>query len=1021
MPSTVHVAPDAGMEVDSASQRLAFLAAAGELLSSSLDYVETLRHVARLAVPTLGDLCMVDVVEDGELRRLATAHVRADKTAFMEELVERYPVSRDSPAPAARALRAGRVDCLTEVTPDVVAEHTVDAGHARLILAIGIRSHLSVPMLARGHAVGVISIGITESDRCYGPADIALAEELARRAALAVDNARLYQAAQHELARAAALEAGLRQSERRFRAMMEQSPLSTQLLGRDGRTLSVNRAFETLWGLSAEALGDYSVLEDAQLEEKGIAPLLRRAFAGEPVMLPEIAYELERSLPGRSRHEQQTCWVRAFAYPLRDDAGEVSEVVLVHEDVTEAREAVDALRLSEERLQRAMSIVSMNVWDWDLVRDEVTCSDNADEFWGLKVGCATDFMRVVHPDDVAELEAMAARALADDAPYDIEYRLGTAEGDERWVRSRGRVDRAGDGTPLRLLGVTMDVTQRRRAQEASRILADAGETLGASLDYELTLNQLARVVVPRLADWYAVDLLNPQGVLERVSVCHPDPARVEIAHQLHQRYPPRLDAAIGAGRVLATGQPDWAAEITDEQLRSVAVDDEHLRMLRSLGLRSYVIVPLVSRGATFGTLTLIFAESGRRYRPDDIALALDIGRRASAAVDNARLHQQLQLGDRRKDEFLAMLAHELRNPLAPISTAAQLLRMAAGTDARVVNASEIISRQVGHMTELVDDLLDVSRVTRGLVELERHAVDLKSVVTAAVEQVRPLIESRSHALSTWSSAESLVVDGDRTRLVQVVANLLNNAAKYTPPRGAIDLRVDEDGGRVRIRVQDDGAGIDPALLPYVFELFTQAERTPDRSQGGLGIGLALVRSIVQLHGGEVRAESAGAGGGSVFTVWLPRAHATAAARGPSLPAGREGVQARRVLVVDDNVDAAEVLAEVLRIEGHEVEVAATAAGALALLDDAAPFEVFILDIGLPDMTGYELASRLRARPAGASALCVALTGYGQAQDRARSGQAGFDHHLVKPADIGRVLQLIEQAPLARASAEMGPD
>ncbi len=1010
MTSTLLVAPESGADVDRAAQRLAFLASAGELLSSSLEYEQTLSHVAKLAVPALGDLCMVDVVEDGELRRLATTHVRADKVPLLEELVRRFPVSRNSPAPAACALRAGRTDWLETVTPDVVAAHTVDRDHAELILAIGMRSHLSVPMLARGVVIGVISLGISESGRCYGPADIALAEELARRAALAVDNARLYRAAQDELEHRRRIEDELRLSEERFRSLMEQSPLSTQRLTPDGRTIGVNRAWELLWGLQLQDLADYNILHDPELEAQGIAPLLRRAFAGEAVMVPAIAYNTERALPGRTRNDTTVRWVRGFAYPVRDEAGAVREVVVMHEDVTEAQRAEDALRASEDRLSRALSVARMNVWEWDLNAGAIECSDNAREFWGLQIGRVEDFMQVIHADDLATVEAFQVDALASDEPLDVEYRLCSPGDALKWVQSRGRVDRGSDGRPLRMLGVTMEVTDRKRAEEASRLLADAGETLGASLDYQVTLGQLAHVLVPRLADWYAIDLLTPQDELERVSVCHPDPARVELARELHVQYPSRRDTPFGAWQVIRSGQPEWAEAISDERLQSAAHDAEHLGLLRGLQLRSYIIVPLTARGMTIGTMTLVLAESGRQYRASDVALAVDIGRRAAAAVDNARLYQQLQLGDRRKDEFLAMLAHELRNPLAPISTAAQLLRMSAADTPRVLAASEIISRQVSHMTELVDDLLDVSRVTRGLVQLQREPVELKSVITAAVEQVRPLIELRGHSLSTWTSPEPLVVEGDRTRLVQVVANLLNNAAKYTPPGGDIDLRVDVVEAGARIRLRDNGAGIESALLPHVFELFTQAERTPDRSQGGLGIGLALVRSIVEMHGGDVRARSGGARQGSEFTVLLPRTRPDlAVACLPATAGDTRTHRVQRILVVDDNIDAAHVLAEVLRLAGHEVFVSATAAHAIELASREAGIGAFILDIGLPDMTGYELVSRLRAVAGRSPVLCIALTGYGQAQDRGRSSEAGFDHHLVKPADVEQLLALVGAA------------
>jgi len=377
------------------------------------------------------------------------------------------------------------------------------------------------------------------------------------------------------------------------------------------------------------------------------------------------------------------------------------------------------------------------------------------------------------------------------------------------------------------------------------------------------------------------------------------------------------------------------------------------------------------------------------------------------------IHEQKQARDellainRRKDDFLAMLAHELRNPLAPIATAAQLLKAAPMDRSKVERSAEIIARQVRHMTELVDDLLDVSRVTRGLVELERRPVALQAVLSHAIEQVRPAMEARGHRLTTRIPAGELLVLGDRTRLVQVVSNLLNNAAKYTPANGALSLSL-TSGDEVQVRIADNGIGIDAQLMPHVFDLFTQGERTPDRAQGGLGLGLALVKSLVELHGGRVAAESGGPGLGSAFTVTLPRwspegpAASEAMVRSDRPGAGR----LRRVFVVDDNRDAAESLGMLLESLGHEVCVLNDPAEALDAVRQA-PVDVFVLDIGLPGMDGYALARHLRAHANGRDATFIALSGYGSAEDKDRGGDAGFDHYLVKPADGDTLERLLQ--------------
>jgi CheY-like chemotaxis protein len=313
------------------------------------------------------------------------------------------------------------------------------------------------------------------------------------------------------------------------------------------------------------------------------------------------------------------------------------------------------------------------------------------------------------------------------------------------------------------------------------------------------------------------------------------------------------------------------------------------------------------------------------------------------------------------------------------------------------------------MTELVDDLLDVSRVTSGLVKLEQEALDLHDVAAGAVEQVRSLIDARGHRLRLNAPDEPLTVLGDRTRLIQVLANLLNNSSKYTPDGGDISLTMASENRMVRISVRDNGIGIDPKLLPNIFDLFTQAERSPDRSQGGLGLGLALVRSLVDLHGGHVGARSDGPGTGSEFTVCLPRLDHISSIDAPRHQGAQPSLthNGMRVLVVDDNVDAAESLALLLQVEGHQVSVGHSARDALRLAQTEAP-QVFLLDIGLPDMDGYELARRLRATEGSANAILIALTGYGQEQDQQRSKDAGFNHHLVKPAGALEVSTLLAE-------------
>ncbi len=373
-----------------------------------------------------------------------------------------------------------------------------------------------------------------------------------------------------------------------------------------------------------------------------------------------------------------------------------------------------------------------------------------------------------------------------------------------------------------------------------------------------------------------------------------------------------------------------------------------------------------------------------------------------------------------KDQFLAMLGHELRNPLAPISTAAQLLKLPSIDENRVRYASDVIARQVEHMNRLLGDMLDVSRVTRGLVSLTLEQIDLKAVIERAVEQTHPLFDAKHHQLVQHLPPGPVLLHGDSTRLIQVFANLLGNAAKYTAPHGQVSLTLAPRPDHVVLTVQDSGEGIGPELLPRIFDLFSQGERTPDRSQGGLGLGLALVKSLVQLHGGHVEASSAGRERGSSFSVTLPRGVMPESAQPIPISHASAERPPLRVMIVDDNIDGAISLSLFLQAAGgHHVCTYYDACAALEWAAFERP-DAFILDIGLPDMTGYELARHLRAMPQFAGAAMIALTGYGQPQDKENARRAGFDQHVAKPAEPARILGLLAACEARRTALAFNP-
>jgi signal transduction histidine kinase/ActR/RegA family two-component response regulator len=476
-------------------------------------------------------------------------------------------------------------------------------------------------------------------------------------------------------------------------------------------------------------------------------------------------------------------------------------------------------------------------------------------------------------------------------------------------------------------------------------------------------------------------------------------------------------------------------DFPNELLRRGAIDEEHHRRLTELQLHSYIMAPLKARGRMLGVVTLVLAESERRFTSEDLSLAQELAHRAALAIDNARLYQELRDADRRKDEFLAMLAHELRNPLAPMRTAAEVMRLRGFENPELVWARDLMERQTGTLARLVDDLLDVSRITRGKIQLRKERLELSAFVRRMGEAYGPSVRERRHELEVRLPDRPVWVDADPMRLEQVVGNLLNNAAKYTEPGGTITLTLEtvprEPGHRrggakaapeAVIRVRDTGIGIAPELLSRVFELFTQADRTLDRAQGGLGIGLTLVRTLTEMHGGQVEAASAGPGQGSEFRIRLPAvdqpARPSREEARPAPPPERADVSAReRVLVVDDNEDAAETLAELLELWGYQAIIAHDGETGLQVARRFAP-EIAILDIGLPRMDGYELARRLRTSEqdeAGwqqdeeSSTLLIALTGYGQEEDRRKALEAGFDHHFTKPVDIEGLRRALESS------------
>ncbi|WP_255440218.1 hybrid sensor histidine kinase/response regulator [Caenimonas sedimenti] len=518
-------------------------------------------------------------------------------------------------------------------------------------------------------------------------------------------------------------------------------------------------------------------------------------------------------------------------------------------------------------------------------------------------------------------------------------------------------------------------------------LAEASQALSRSLNIDDTIAGVLDLCVPMLCERAILGIPDEAGGVRRLEM-HPAPRSDDP-----EAFTPELRAT------------------ADEVIRK-----KEFRLWRSNG-RAAAILPLLAGDEIRGALALLGPAA--HFDSTRIALMREFAGRASIAMENARLYSAVQEADRRKNEFLAMLAHELRNPLAPIRNAVYILASAEALPPKLAWARDVIGRQADHMSRLIDDLLDVSRIVQGKVAVKPERLQLSALIEGAVEASAPRVAARDQVLDVKLPEAPVLLEGDAVRLSQVLSNLINNASKFSPEASHIGLTADYEAGELRISVKDPGAGIAPEFLPHIFDLFAQADQSLDRSQGGLGIGLTLVKHLVELHGGHVRAESAGLGQGTEMILTLPAWIGTEAAVTPLPPAAQAVAHtASRILVVDDLAASAETLMTLLEMEGFKVRMAHEGADALKIAREFRP-DVVLLDIGLPGMNGFEVARGLRAQEESRDALLIALTGYGEAESRTRSAEAGFDFHMVKPADVNLLLSMIadpRQARRAEAAA-----
>src|SRR3954471_13034660 len=554
------------------------------------------------------------------------------------------------------------------------------------------------------------------------------------------------------------------------------------------------------------------------------------------------------------------------------------------------------------------------------------------------------------------------------------------------------------------IGLFMDITEHRRIEEEQRFLAHASAFLSSSLDYETTLRALARLAVPMFGDYCAVDVLKEDGTFSRVDLVVDDPDRQDVGEAL-KRYPPKLAVEGPAGRAIKSGEPFVDNDTGPDKAFRSAQTPEHLELLRRFGVRSFQMVPLRSRGRTLGLLTT-GSFTGRQYNEHDLALAQDVAARAGLALDNAHLYRTAQDADRLKEDFLATLSHELRTPLNALLGWMHILNMPTADESTRRRAMESIERNARAQAVLINDLLDVSRAMRGKMHIEPKPVDLSAVVLAAIDATRPAVRARDLEVNLSIGSVTGQVWGDPDRLQQVLWNLLSNAVKFTRPGGRIDVTVEESTGSVTVMVADNGVGIDPAFLPHVFERFRQADSSTTRAQAGLGLGLAIVRHIVDLHGGTVTVHSDGLEKGASFAVTLPTRAAAARSESEIPVADTPTLSGIRVLAVDDDQDSRELI--LLTIRGAEGNVMVVSSAARAL-DAIATFRphVVISDLAMPGMDGYALVQAIVAAIPNPPVM-IAMSGHVTERDLQRSREAGFARHLAKPADYERLVQTIAE-------------
>lgn len=820
-----------------------------------------------------------------------------------------------------------------------------------------VRSYMAVPVVSRlGEVLGGLFFGHAEAGVFDERAE-RMAQGVAAQAAVAIDNARLYGKAKRELEHRASVEAALRETQRRYRQLVESVPAALYTCDRDGRIQLYNDAAVELWGRRPTADMAAWCAACRVLHPDG-TPIPQEAW---PVVVavrekrPQSA-EVIIERPDGSRRN-----VLAHPQPILDEDGDVQGLVNMLIDITDRKQAYAALRQSEERFSRFMQHLPGLAWLKDLDGRYVFVNQACEKLVGrpAKEMCGRTDEELFPPEAAALFRQHDQEALRSPAGIETIETLQGPDGIHTTLVSKFPVPGM-DGQPTLIGGIAIDITERIRFEQHLR-------------ESEARFRNMAdNAPVP-------IWLLGLNG-------CE------FINREFERLWGLSLDDVGGMGWVNHIHPDDLEAFLAiynDGFARQVPFE-AHCRLLAASGEYRWVKSKAAPR----------FTEAGAFL--GFVGCSVDI-------TDIKQSENSLRQADRRKDEFLAVLAHELRNPLAPIRSGLELLRQQGLNEGPLEEICATMERQTRQMVRLIDDLLDVSRITRGTMELRKHVCTLASIVESAVEAVRPIVDEAGHQLHVELPAQRVVLEADSTRLAQVLSNLLNNAAKYMSPGGEIWLKAQQQDDTLSITVRDTGIGIPADMLESIFEMFTQVDRTLERSHSGLGIGLTLVKRLVEMHGGAVVARSAGRGQGSEFCVTLPLPKQRVEDASPHASRQPQQVASYRILVADDNVDAARMLALILDGLGHEVRTANDGQAALEVAAEFQP-QVALIDIGMPKFNGYETAQRIRREPWGREMVLIAVTGWGQQEDKRLSREAGFDYHLVKPIDMDTVQRLLASRP-----------